>query len=143
MLSDNTVSFVMTTDELIAVEPKDTLAHVRKLLTEHPIHHVLVLDGNKLVGILSPTDLLRKGVDPDVPADSAVGAQYSVAQAMETRLVTLHPKDTLLHAAKLFSQESFNSLPVVDEWGELVGILTTRDLLRFMIEAEDDAAPSR
>lgn len=143
MLSENTVSFVMTTDELITVEAGDSLARVRKLLTEYPIHHVPVLDGNKLVGIISPTDLLRLGLDPDVPADSGAGAQYSASQAMETRLVTLHPKDTLLQAAKLFSQESFNSLPVVDELGELVGILTTRDLLRFMIDAEVGADSSR
>ncbi len=139
MLSNNTVSFVMTADDIITVEAKDSLARVRELFTEYPIHHIPVLEGNKLVGIISSTDLLRKGIGvqrEDGPADSVLGARFTAEQAMEKALVTLHPKDSLLQAAKLLAQETFNSLPVVDEFGELVGILTTRDLLRHMIESE-------
>ncbi len=139
MLSNNTVSFVMTADDLITVETKDPLSRVRELFTEYPIHHIPVLDGNKLVGIISSTDLLRFGIGlqrEDVPTDSILGARYTAEQAMEKALVTLHPKDSLLTAAKLLAQETFNSLPVVDELGELVGILTTRDLLRFLIELD-------
>ena len=116
MLSDNTVSFVMTADDLITVEAKDPLSRVRELFTEYPIHHIPVLEGNKLVGLISSTDLLRVGIGvhrDDGPADSILGARFSAAQAMETALVTLHPKDSLLTAAKLLAQETFNSLPVV------------------------------
>lgn len=136
-MSDKTVSFVMTADGLITVDVEDRLRQVRRLLTEYPIHHLPVLDGNKLVGIISPTDLLRLGIDVEEGGDDmseSVWDGLGVDKAMETSLVTLHPKDSLRRAAELLVKERFNSLPVVDELGELVGILTTRDLLRFMLE---------
>ena len=96
-----------------------------------------MLDGNSLVGIISPTDLLRVGVGlSDADDDSLLDERFSAGQVMERRLVTLHPKDNLLVAAERLAKESFSSLPVVDEAGELIGILTTRDLLRAMIAAE-------
>ncbi len=137
MLSDKIVSFVMTADGLITVDVKDRLRQVRKLLTQHPIHHLPVLDGNKLVGIISPTDLLQLGIDVEEGGDDVPDSVWDglgVDKAMETSLVTLHPRDSLLHAVELLVKERFSSLPVVDEFGELVGILTTRDLLRLMIE---------
>jgi CBS domain-containing membrane protein len=152
MLANNTVSFVMTAEPLITVDVSDPLSAVRRLFAEHSIHHVPVLQKNKLVGIISSTDLLRFGIPveeglPEANArrgfavgDAEVDADFRIEEVMEPHLVTLHPKDSLLRAAQLLAQEHFNSLPVVDEQGELVGILTTRDLLRFLVEAEE-AAP--
>jgi CBS domain-containing protein len=147
MLSDHSVSFVMTAEPLITVDVAQPLSTVRRLFAKHSIHHVPVLQGNKLVGMISSTDLLRLGIGLDVdaldatgegagPADAELDEGFSIEGAMERRLVTLHPKDSLLRAAELLAQEHFNSLPVVDEQGELVGILTTRDLLRHWIESE-------
>lgn len=137
MLSKNCVSFVMTADELVTADVTDPMSRVGQLLMDHPIHHIPVLEGNKLVGIISTTDLLRVGIGVDTDEQLRDSDRdLSIEQVMETRLVTLHPKDSLLKAAKLLAQESFNSLPVVDEEGELVGILTTRDLLRYMVEQD-------
>lgn len=131
------MSFVMTAENLLTVDVSDPLSAVRRLLTENPIHHIPVLDGNSLVGIISPTDLLRVGVGlSEADDDSLLDARFTAGQVMERRLVTLHPKDNLLVAAERLSKESFSSLPVVDEAGELIGILTTRDLLRVMVAAE-------
>lgn len=150
MLSANTVSFVMTADRLVTVDVADRLSTARRLLTSGHVHHLPVLEGNKLVGIISTTDLLRAGIGVDrtrrsdeqslspsvsVP-DFQLDSELDIEGVMEKRLVTLHPKDSLRRAAELFAEESFNSLPVVDEEGELVGILTMRDLLRYMLAAE-------
>jgi CBS domain-containing protein len=150
MLSSNTVSFVMTADRLVTVDVTDRLSTARRLLTTGHVHHLPVLQGNKLVGIISTTDLLRAGIGVDrsrrneepglspsisVP-DFQLDLELDIEGVMEKRLVTLHPKDSLRRAAELLAEESFNSLPVVDEIGELVGILTTRDLLRYMLSAE-------
>jgi CBS domain-containing protein len=142
MLADTIVSFVMTADDLITVDVSERVSRVRRLLTEHPIHHVPVLAGNKLVGIMSSTDLLRLGVGvghaDEATLDARLDENFSIEQAMEKHLVTVQPKDTLLRAAQLLAQESFDSLPVVDELGELVGILTTRDLLRQLLAWESE-----
>jgi CBS domain-containing protein len=149
MLSDHSVSFVMTAEPLITVDVAEPISTVRRLFAKHSIHHVPVLQGNKLVGMISSTDLLRLGIGIDErslgpnasaeepwPTDAELDEGFSIERVMEKRLVTLHPKDSLLRAAELLAQEHFNSLPVVDEQGELVGILTTRDLLRHWIESE-------
>ncbi|MEN9577648.1 MAG: hypothetical protein RJA70_657 [Pseudomonadota bacterium] len=140
---NKSVSFLMTADELVTVTVKDSLGTVRQLLSERPIHHIPVLDGAKLVGIISSTDLLRLGVgleyQGDTTPDTRLDESFPVVQVMETSLVTLGPKDTLRRAAQLLLEESFHSLPVVDGEGELVGILTTRDLLRYMIEQDAES----
>ena len=146
MLSDKSVSFLMTADDLVTVDIADNLSRARQLLSERAIHHLPVLDDGKLVGILSSTDLLRLGVGTeyldDDTLDARLDASFKIEQVMEKSLVTLRPKDPLLRAAQLLHQESFHSLPVVDEVGELVGILTTRDLLGFMIEEDRDKTDS-
>jgi CBS domain-containing membrane protein len=140
MLSTNSVSFVMTAENLITVEVGEKLSRVRQLLAEKPIHHIPVLERNKLVGIISTTDFLTLGIGlrflEDESQDTELDERFTVARVMETSLVTLHPRDSLRRAAEILTKESFNSLPVVDEVGELVGILTTRDLLRFVLESE-------
>ncbi len=146
MLSDKSVSYLMTAEELVTVDARDNLSKVRQLLAEKAIHHVPVLDDAKLVGIISSTDLLRLGVGiqyvDDDTLDARLDASFTITQVMEKSLVTLRPRDSLLRAATLLLEESFNSLPVVDELGELVGILTTRDMLRYMIERDSGRAES-
>lgn len=144
MLKERTVSFVMTAERLLTVDVVDPLARVQRLLRDHPIHHIPVLEKGKLVGIISTSDLLRIGLGvqehglPDASSDANGDDGRTAGEVMERALVTLRPRDSLLKAAKLLIQESFSSLPVVDELGELVGILTTRDMLRYMIENEMD-----
>ncbi|HEX2736265.1 MAG TPA: CBS domain-containing protein [Polyangiaceae bacterium] len=149
MLLGNSVSFVMTTDRLVTVDVTDRMSTACRLLSAGSIHHLPVLDGNKLVGIISTTDLLRAGIGIDADEDESpvldVGQDeldeaLDIEGVMEKRLVTLHPKDTLRRAAELFAEASFNSLPVVDEEGELIGILTMRDLLRYILAADSGRA---
>lgn len=144
MLSEKSVSFVMATDDLVSVDLRDNLSRVRKVLGEGTIHHVPVLEAGKLVGIVSSADLLRLGVGielvNDDTLDGQLDARFTIAEVMETSLVTLRPKDPLLRAAKLLLEESFNSLPVVDEQGELVGVLTIRDMLRYAVQQDPGAS---
>lgn len=127
----------MTADNILTVEATDSLERVKLIMHGHPIHHVPVLERGKLVGIISTSDLLRHGTAS--AEDSALDEEIKARDVMETSLVTLRPRDPLLKAARLLAKEQFSSLPVVDDEGELIGILTIRDLLRYMIE-QDEAA---
>lgn len=125
----------MTADSILTVEADDSLARVKRIMQGHPIHHVPVLERGKLVGIISTSDLLRHtsgGVD-----DAALDEDVKARNVMETSLVTLRPRDPLLKAALLLTREQFGSLPVVDDEGELIGILTIRDLLRYIIQQDE------
>lgn len=145
MLKEHSVSFVMTAEHLVTVDINDKVSRVRQLLATRPIHHVPVLDRGKLVGIISTTDLLSLGLGirylDDETIDARLDATFTIERVMEKAIVTLHPRDSLYQAAQLLVKESFNSLPVVDEMGELVGILTTRDILRFAMLQEDATGP--
>ncbi len=135
MLKTRSVSFVMTADSILTVEADDSLERVKRIMQGHPIHHVPVLERGKLVGIISTSDLLRhaSGGADDASRDEDVKAR----NVMETSLVTLRPRDPLLKAARLLTQEQFSSLPIVDDEGELIGILTIRDLLRYIIQQDE------
>lgn len=138
MLRNRTVSFVMTADNLLTVEAGDSLARVKGIMQGHPIHHVPVLERGKLVGIISTSDLLRHASSG--AEMSAQDEDIKAQDVMETSLVTLRPRDPLLRAARLLATEQFSSLPVVDGEGELIGMLTIRDLLRYII-AHDETLP--
>jgi CBS domain-containing protein len=135
MLRNRSVSFVMTADNILTVDATDSLERVKHIMHGHPIHHVPVLERGKLVGIISTSDLLRHASGG--AEDSAFDEDMKAKDVMETSLVTLRPRDPLLKAARLLAKEQFSSLPVVDDEGELIGILTIRDLLRYMIQQDE------
>lgn len=125
----------MTADNILTVEANDSLDRVKHIMHGYPIHHVPVLERGKLVGIISTSDLLRHGSGG--AEDSAFDEDIKAKDVMETSLVTLRPRDPLLRAANLLAKENFSSLPVVDDEGELIGILTIRDLLRYVINESE------
>ena len=99
-------------------------------MVERSVGAVLVLDGDRLAGILTERDVLRavaRGI-----RDDAV-----VRDWMTTDPDTIEPGETIQHAATLMMHGGFRHLPVT-EGGAVVGILSIRDLVRIALE---DAAP--
>jgi len=90
---------------------------------------VLVLDGKRLVGILTERDVLNrvlgKGVDEARPVDEFMTAQPA----------TLHADATLIEAMSAMEQGHFRNLPLVDDDGTVVGLLRQLDLLEYVAEA--------
>jgi acetoin utilization protein AcuB len=109
-----------------------TLSEARRVMAERGVHHVPVVEGVQLVGMLSSADLLRVSAGSD-PVPLQVGGPASIATVMARDVITLRPDATVCRALRLFAEGRFHSLPVVDD-GVLVGLLTTTDLLRFLCE---------
>ena len=101
----------------ISVRPTDTLGHARAQLREHRIHHLVVLDGKRVVGILSYRDLLGRS------------DQLTVGEAMSRDVVTVQPTDTVRYVASRLLGKTHGCAAVL-EGGDLTGVLTTTDLLR-------------
>ncbi len=115
---------------LLSVEPGDTVTEVAQRMVERNVGAVLVLDGGRLVGIMTERDLMRavaRGLDSDA----------SVSQYMSRDPETIEPDDTTEHAAVLMIHGGFRHLPVV-EGDAVVGILSIRDLMGVVLE---DSAP--
>ena len=121
------VSRLMAT-ELITVSPTTSLGEASQLYGQHQIHHLLVVESGKLVGVLSTSDFLRL-LDRTSTAST-------VADLMTRKLVKLEPDDTVRTAASLFRLNRFHALPVVGTAGEPLGIITTHDLIRLLDEEE-------
>ena len=137
MSLDQAVSQVMQT-ELLTIDLGGTLSQVREIMTKHSLHHVPVLEGDRLVGLVSSTDLMAIGLGPaheaKTPTGQAIDEQYALADVMESAMVTIGAREPLSEAAKLLSTGSYHSLPVVDHEGNLVGIITSTDLIRRLHE---------
>jgi len=131
------VSSIMT-KEVVKLNLSDDLTKAEKLFKKHHIRHIPVVNGNKIVGMLSYTDLLRisfaDAVDDDeMEIDVTVYNMFSVEQVMARKLVVVSPETTIKEVAEILSTREFHALPVVED-ELLVGIVTTTDLIKYLID---------
>jgi CBS domain-containing protein len=116
--------------DLLSVDSGESITEVAQRMVERNVGAVLVLDGGRLVGIMTERDLMRA-------VARGLHGEALVAQYMTKDPETIAPDDTTQHAAVLMIHGGFRHLPVVDRDG-VVGILSIRDLMRVAIE---DSAP--
>lgn len=137
MKRNEPLSTVMST-ELTTVNVTHKLSEVRKLLAERGIHHVPVVSGTKLVGLISATDMIRvsfSAYGADARAvDAMLDHEFSVEKVMSTELTTLSSTQKVRDAAAVLASGSFHSVPVVDDSHNLVGIVTSTDLIRYLAD---------
>lgn len=141
------VSDLMTTP-VVSARPDTPFKEVAKLLAEHDVTALPVVDhGNRPVGVVSEADLLRKAAgqpDPaDImpapyasPADRAKAEAITAGELMTSPAVTARPEWTVVEAARTMEQHRVKRLPVVDEVGCLVGVLSRSDLLRVFLRQD-------
>ena len=127
----------MTTD-LITINHTNSLLDAEKLFEKHKIRHIPVVNNKKIIGILSLTDLLRISFvdnygEDDSQVDTAVYNMLSIEQVMVKDPVHISPSLTVKEVAEILAKKEFHALPVVEN-GDLVGIVTTTDLLNYLLE---------
>ena len=120
--------------DLVTVPPGATLEDAARLLKAHRIHHLPVVEGERLQGIVTDTDL-RNAMLPGGPGEGG-GASRTVGEVMTRKVVTLSPEDTIDDAMVILCRQRFGALPVVDG-GRLVGIVAKADILAAMLETLD------
>ena len=131
------VSTIMTKN-VVKLNLSDDLTKAEMLFKKHHIRHIPVVYSNKIVGMLSYTDLLRisfaDAIDDDEDVvDTTVYNMFTVEQVMAKKLVSISPDTTIKEAAQILATKEFHALPVCE--GELlVGIVTTTDLIKYLIE---------
>lgn len=131
------VSAIMTKN-VITLNINDDLTKAEMLFKKHKIRHIPVVNGDAIIGMLSYTDLLRisfvDAVDDDAETvDTVVYDMFTVEQVMTKNLVSVTPDTTVKEVAEILSQREFHALPVVQN-GTLEGIVTTTDLIKYLIE---------
>ena len=125
------------TENPVSVQLGAKLSEVRAILDDNKFHHVPVLDGEKLVGVISHQDILRVAVgDPkqmdERELDAMLDFSLTLDHVMTKEPVTIEPSGTVRDAAEVFAEGHFHSLPVVEDQ-VMVGILTSTDVVRYLL----------
>lgn len=128
----------LMTQRVVSVQLDDSLRIVKDIFDNTCFHHLLVVDAGKLQGVVSDRDLL-KAMSPniDTPGETAkdlASLNKKVHQVMTRELITINAEAGIYAAIKLFNQHRISSLPVVDEKGKALGILSWRDIFKALEE---------
>jgi CBS domain-containing protein len=99
-----------------------SIASAARLMDGHVVGALVVMDGDRPVGVVTDRDLVVRGLAKDVPADARVDA------VMSAGVVALKADDDVRQALPIFRSNAIRRLPVVDG-GTIVGMLTADDLL--------------
>ena len=123
------LSKIMTT-HVYTLNPDDTLARAKDIFMQHRIHHLPVVEGKKLVGMLSTTDLYKLG------KSFAEYEEIFVKDVMTQKVGTLNPQEQIGAAAEVFLENLFHAVPIVNDDRELLGIVTTFDIIKHQFNKE-------
>jgi CBS domain-containing protein len=144
------VQDVMTKD-VVAVEGDTPYKQIAEILAERKISGVPVVDSEgHVLGVVSEADLLAKAEYPEAERRRHLLDRPGTAQArrranagvardlMTAPAVTIDDRTSIVRAAKQMDRHQVKRLPVVDELGRLVGIVSRRDLVKIFLRSDDD-----
>ncbi len=128
-MMNEAISTIMST-QLITLTPEDTLGKAREILLSKRVHHLPVVEGKKLVGMVTSWDMFKLGLS------AAEYQNTKVYEVMTRKLATLEPDQHIGAAAEVLMEHLFHAVPIVNEAGDLVGIVTSYDILRYSYQKE-------
>ena len=128
------ISKVMTRNVVTIDKDADILTAQEKLLKYRIRHLPVVQENNLLIGIVSDRDIRSALPSQFADKDKLKIALYKVEDIMTKNPVSISPLDTIQDALLLLQKKRFGALPVVDDHRKLIGIISTRDLLREFID---------
>ncbi len=130
------VSHIMTKN-VKALNVTDSLHEVMNLVKSEHVRHIPIVSGKKVVGIVTSNDLNRLTVGDlfdNQGGNDAFLDMLSIERLMHANPVTISDDTTIREVAEVFANSNFHALPVVNAEDELVGIVSTTDVLKYMLE---------
>ena len=132
------------TNSIVTVSMDDSLETVRALFKQHRFHHLIVVEKGKAGGVLSERDLL-KNISPFIDQMSerkqdTWTLKKRVHQIMQRDLVWATPDASIHDASLMMAANQISCLPVLDEQSKPLGIVTARDILRWLADQLDPDA---
>jgi len=135
------VEDVMSSD-LVSVSSHDRLMHARRVMLDSNIGRLLISENNELAGILSSKDIMRAMISfrKEVPPkhQKAQIKECLVEKYMTPHVKKISAKSTIAELANEMLKTGYNGYPVVNENDQIVGIITQSDLLRLIVELENE-----
>lgn len=128
MHTDIPVKEIMTRD-VCKASIDENIHSVAKRMVEYGVGSAVIMDGNKPVGIVTEKDLIAK-----VVAKNKSPSSVKVKEVMSSPLITIKPTTSIREAASIMTKRGIRRLPVVNDNGELVGIITDNDILGISLD---------
>ncbi|MCA9927997.1 MAG: CBS domain-containing protein [Anaerolineales bacterium] len=125
------------TRDVISIAPDTTLAEADRLLVEHTIRRLPVVENGRLIGIVTYGDI--RSAKPSQASSLSVWemnqfiSRLQAAEIMTPQPITVSQESTIGEAAHIMLQNMISGLPVVDANGTLVGIITESDIFRMVV----------
>jgi len=126
----------IATKNVVSVQEGQKISDIRHAMRDNEIHHVPVVNGKRLVGMVSFTDMMKLDLMSNSGNERSIDAildhQFSISDVMTSDLKTLDSKSTVRDVAEILSVNSFHSVPLVDADNNLVGVVTSTDLIKYL-----------
>lgn len=116
---------------LAVVAPSDSVFHALNIMAQHDVGALLVLESEQLVGIFSERDYARK-----IILQGKTSKETLVRDIMSERVAYVTPGTTLDECMALMTEKRFRHLPVLNEDGSVVGIISIGDLVKETISTQ-------
>ena len=133
------------TTEVITLSPDQTLLKAMNIIQQKRIRHLPVVQGGKVVGIVTELDVRRAGASDSTSLSifelNYLLDQIKVSSFMTKKVITVSPDEPIETAAKIIYDHKIGALPVVDQ-NQLVGLITSSDILETFIEVLGINKPS-
>jgi CBS domain-containing protein len=113
---------------LLQIRPQQSVAEAVDLMRRENVGCLLVCHENRMVGIFTERDLMRRIMADGMPFSLPVG------QCMTPDPVAVQPKDSIAAAIRRMEEGGYRHLPVVDEKGRPVGVLSVKRIVQYLVE---------
>lgn len=114
-------------EKLVTLSSEATISEAAKVMEENNVGSVLVVEEGKLKGIFTERDVVR-AIAENIPVNEKIG------KVMTTNVITVDEEDYLSKAVYIVSEKGVRHLPVIDKKGNLVGIISAKDLAKYYSE---------
>jgi CBS domain-containing protein len=110
------------------VRPEQTVAEAVDLMRRQRVGCVLVCDGDRVLGLFTERDLMRRVLAPGRPL------ALPVSDCMTADPVVVHPKESIATAVRRMEEGGYRHLPVVDPAGQPLGVLSVKRIVHYLAE---------
>ncbi|MDF1758745.1 MAG: CBS domain-containing protein [Legionellaceae bacterium] len=138
MKKNEAIKNIMTKN-VVCVNLTDAFSVAKEKMDLLGVHHIFVLEGKKLKGVISMIDILRFSTNEAYNVDEReekeiLDHNIKIEKVMTREVISLSENDTIKTAVEILTNNGFNSLPIINPENELVGLITSKDLLGYLLD---------
>lgn len=132
-MKSNSISKIMTTD-VVCVSPQQKIVDVKHIYEKSNFHHhIPVTKNNKLVGMISLIDFMYRIKGAGLDDGNEVYNTLTVKDIMTTNPHYSNPDVSIEEIARVLSKGNFRAIPIINEDKEVVGIVSTADIIKYFL----------